>query len=242
MSRLDERHFNGSSPRNWVWKVCFLRRAYSGSRDREHTAFSCPKVQRAQGPLRVLTQGFADITDSSEHHSREADSQPHRLHVRQAQAKHFMLRGEDKVCICLDSTFVQGPVRFQEPATLLFPPKGKVWPVLGYVCKNRKHSEVQGEGGHASQFHRAQKCKQRAALQCPISWYTPRLNDLWLLFKESKARQVENRLNLTITDTSILRKEQTYTNSVHLEMLKFSSFHLPAPWSFLGRPGALCFV
>lgn len=42
-----------------------------------------------------LTQGSADVADSSEDHSREADSQSDCLHVWQAEAKHFMLRGKD---------------------------------------------------------------------------------------------------------------------------------------------------
>lgn len=149
------------------FEKCFLRRAVlwkaSHSRQagstRHFPALLGQKSKGYGGPSRVLTQGFADITDRFEHHSREADSQSHCLHVGQAQAKHFVLRGEDKLCICLDSAFVQGPVRFQEPATLLFPPKGKVWPVLGYVCKDRQHSEVKREGGHSRQSHRVQKWK-----------------------------------------------------------------------------------
>ena len=72
-----------------------------------------------------LTQGSADVADSSEDHSREADSQSHCLHVRQAQAKHFMMMGKDKLCVSLDPTFVQSPVCFQKPAMFLFPPKAK---------------------------------------------------------------------------------------------------------------------
>lgn len=81
---------------------------------------------KGTGAPGVLTQGFADVTDSLKHHGREADSQPHRLHVRQSKAQHFVLRGEEKLGICLNPTFVQGPVGFQKPAMFLFPPKSKV--------------------------------------------------------------------------------------------------------------------
>lgn len=150
-------------------------------------------------PPKVLTQDFADVTDCFKNNSWEADSQSHCLHVWQAEAKHFMLRGKEKLCICLDSTFVQSPVRFQKPAFFLFPPKRKVWPVLGYVYKKGEHNERQWERALQSQLHCVAKTGTDNRSLVPHLFYNPRLGNSPVLFKVSKVWQVENRLKLPIT-------------------------------------------
>lgn len=126
-----------------------LRQAESTS---NFPVFLCQESKGHSGPCRALTQHFADISDSLKHHSRKADAQAHGLGIGQAKAKHLMLRGEEKVGVSLDPTLVQGPVCFQKPAALLFPPQSIVWPVLGYVCKSGEHS-LWEEAKHAGCRH-----------------------------------------------------------------------------------------
>lgn len=92
---------------------------------KQHHLIKCSNLV-ARRDLALLTEDFADVTDSFEHHRGEADFQSHGLHVWQAKPQHFVLSSKEELSICLHPAFIQCPVGFQKPAFFLLPPKGIV--------------------------------------------------------------------------------------------------------------------
>jgi len=120
---------------SWVNSIKFLFELNSFvSKDftsKQSHLLSCSSLV-ASGDLALLTENFADVTDSFEYHRREADFQSHSLHVWQAKTQHFVLSSKEQLSICLHPAFIECPVGFQKPAFFLLPPKSIVWPILWY--------------------------------------------------------------------------------------------------------------